>query len=76
MPAASRACSMPIAVPMERFLYPNSSAFLKMVADALAEYRLALQLKPDSALAHFQLGNDYHKNGAAGGGDRGVSGVD
>jgi tetratricopeptide (TPR) repeat protein len=32
-------------------------------ADALAEYRLALALKPDSALAHFQLGNGYHKMG-------------
>jgi tetratricopeptide (TPR) repeat protein len=32
-------------------------------ADALEEYRMALRLKPDSALAHFQLGNGYHKIG-------------
>ncbi len=31
--------------------------------DALAEYRAALRLKPDSALAHFQLGNMFHKAG-------------
>jgi len=29
--------------------------------DAITEYRKALELKPDSALAHFQLGNALHK---------------
>jgi tetratricopeptide (TPR) repeat protein len=32
-------------------------------SDAIAEYRTALKLKPDSALAHFQLGNAFHKLG-------------
>ncbi len=32
-------------------------------ADAIAEYRTALRMKPDSALAHFHLGNTYHKMG-------------
>jgi tetratricopeptide (TPR) repeat protein len=32
-------------------------------ADAIAEYRTTLQLKPDSALAHFHLGNTFHKMG-------------
>jgi Flp pilus assembly protein TadD len=32
-------------------------------ADAIAEYQTALRMKPDSALAHFQLGNTYHKMG-------------
>jgi len=31
--------------------------------DAIAEYRTALRLKPDSALAHFHLGNTFHKMG-------------
>jgi protein O-mannosyl-transferase len=30
-------------------------------ADALAEYRTALRMKPDSALAHFHLGNTLQK---------------
>jgi len=32
-------------------------------ADAIAEYRTALQLNPDSALAHFHLGNSLQKMG-------------
>jgi len=32
-------------------------------ADAIAEYRTALRMKPDSALAHFHLGNTLHKMG-------------
>ena len=32
-------------------------------ADAMAEYRTALGMKPDSALAHFHLGNAFHKAG-------------
>jgi tetratricopeptide (TPR) repeat protein len=32
-------------------------------ADAIAEYRTALRMKPDSALAHFHLGNAFHKMG-------------
>jgi tetratricopeptide (TPR) repeat protein len=32
-------------------------------ADAIAEYRTALRIKPDSALAHFHLGNTFHKMG-------------
>jgi tetratricopeptide (TPR) repeat protein len=32
-------------------------------ADAIAEYRTALRMKPDSALAHFHLGNTFHKMG-------------
>jgi tetratricopeptide (TPR) repeat protein len=32
-------------------------------ADAIAEYRAALRMKPDSALAHFHLGNTFHKMG-------------
>lgn len=32
-------------------------------ADAIAEYRTALRIKPDSALAHFHLGNSFHKLG-------------
>ena len=32
-------------------------------ADAIAEYRTALTMKPDSALAHFHLGNTFHKMG-------------
>ena len=32
-------------------------------ADAITEYRTALQMKPDSALAHFHLGNTFHKMG-------------
>jgi protein O-mannosyl-transferase len=32
-------------------------------ADAIAEYRTALGMKPDSALAHFHLGNALHKMG-------------
>ena len=32
-------------------------------ADAIAEYRTALRMKPDSALAHFHLGNTFHKQG-------------
>ncbi|HZL55747.1 MAG TPA: tetratricopeptide repeat protein [Bryobacteraceae bacterium] len=32
-------------------------------ADAIAEYRTALRMKPDSAIAHFQLGNILHKLG-------------
>ena len=30
-------------------------------ADAIGEYRMALRMKPDSALAHFHLGNTLHK---------------
>jgi tetratricopeptide (TPR) repeat protein len=30
---------------------------------AIAEYETALRLKPDSAKAHFQLGNAFHKAG-------------
>jgi tetratricopeptide (TPR) repeat protein len=30
-------------------------------ADAIAEYRTALGMKPDSALAHFHLGNTFQK---------------
>jgi tetratricopeptide (TPR) repeat protein len=32
-------------------------------ADAIAEYRTALHMRPDSALAHFHLGNTFHKLG-------------
>jgi protein O-mannosyl-transferase len=32
-------------------------------ADAIKEYRIALEMKPDSALAHFHLGNTFHKMG-------------
>jgi tetratricopeptide (TPR) repeat protein len=32
-------------------------------ADAIAEFRTALGIKPDSALAHFHLGNVFHKMG-------------
>lgn len=32
-------------------------------AGAIAEYRTALRMKPDSALAHFHLGNTFHKMG-------------
>ena len=32
-------------------------------ADAIAEYGTALGMKPDSALAHFHLGNTFHKMG-------------
>ena len=32
-------------------------------AEAIGEYRIALRLKPDSAQAHFQLGNALHKGG-------------
>jgi tetratricopeptide (TPR) repeat protein len=32
-------------------------------ADAIVEYRTALRMKPDSALAHFHLGNTFHKMG-------------
>ena len=32
-------------------------------ADAIEEYDTALRLKPDSALAHFHLGNSFHKMG-------------
>jgi tetratricopeptide (TPR) repeat protein len=32
-------------------------------ADAIAEYRTALRINPDSALAHYHLGNSYHKMG-------------
>ena len=32
-------------------------------ADTIAEYRTALRMKPDSALAHFHLGNTFHKMG-------------
>jgi tetratricopeptide (TPR) repeat protein len=32
-------------------------------ADAVAEYRTALRINPDSALAHFQLGNALQKMG-------------
>ena len=32
-------------------------------ADAIAEYQTALRMKPDSALAHFHLGNTFHKMG-------------
>jgi tetratricopeptide (TPR) repeat protein len=32
-------------------------------ADAIAEYRIALRMKPDSALAHFHMGNAFHKMG-------------
>jgi len=31
--------------------------------DAIAEYQTALRMKPDSALAHFHLGNTFHKLG-------------
>jgi tetratricopeptide (TPR) repeat protein len=31
--------------------------------DAIAEYQIALRMKPDSALAHFHLGNNLHKLG-------------
>ena len=31
--------------------------------DAIAEYQTALRMKPDSALAHFHLGNTFHKMG-------------
>jgi tetratricopeptide (TPR) repeat protein len=30
-------------------------------ADAIEEYRTALRINPRSALAHFHLGNSYHK---------------
>lgn len=33
------------------------------LADAVTEYQSALRMKPDSALAHFQLGNTFHKMG-------------
>jgi tetratricopeptide (TPR) repeat protein len=32
-------------------------------ADAIAEYRTALRINPDSALAHFQMGNVFQKTG-------------
>jgi len=32
-------------------------------ADAIQEYRIAVRMKPDSALAHFHLGNTFHKMG-------------
>jgi len=32
-------------------------------ADAIAEYRTVLAIKPDSELAHFQLGNTFHTMG-------------
>ena len=32
-------------------------------ADAIAEYRTALRIEPDSALAHFQMGNVFQKMG-------------
>jgi tetratricopeptide (TPR) repeat protein len=32
-------------------------------ADAIAEYQAALRIKPDAELAHFQLGNAFHKMG-------------
>ena len=32
-------------------------------ADAIEEYRIALRMKPDSAMAHFHLGNTFHKMG-------------
>lgn len=32
-------------------------------SDAIREYSTALQMKPDSALARFHLGNTYHKMG-------------
>ncbi len=32
-------------------------------ADAIAEYRAALRINPNSALAHFHLGNSFHKMG-------------
>jgi tetratricopeptide (TPR) repeat protein len=32
-------------------------------ADAVTEYQTALRMKPDSALAHFHLGNAFHKMG-------------
>ena len=32
-------------------------------ADAISEFRTALEMKPDSALAHFHLGNTFHKTG-------------
>jgi protein O-mannosyl-transferase len=32
-------------------------------ADAIAEYRTALRINPNSALAHFHLGNSFHKMG-------------
>jgi protein O-mannosyl-transferase len=32
-------------------------------ADAIAEYRAALRINPNSALAHFHLGNTFHKMG-------------
>jgi tetratricopeptide (TPR) repeat protein len=32
-------------------------------SEAIAEYREALRLKPDSALAHFHLGNSFHTAG-------------
>ncbi len=32
-------------------------------ADAIAEYRTALRINPNSALAHFHLGNSFHKLG-------------
>ena len=32
-------------------------------ADAIGEFQIALRMKPDSALAHFHLGNTLHKLG-------------
>jgi tetratricopeptide (TPR) repeat protein len=32
-------------------------------AEAISEYQTALRMKPDSALAHFHLGNTFHKMG-------------
>ena len=32
-------------------------------AEAITEYQTALRMKPDSAVAHFQLGNTFHKMG-------------
>ena len=31
--------------------------------DAIAEYRTALRIKPDSAVAHYHLGNSFHTLG-------------
>ncbi len=32
-------------------------------SEAITEYQTALRMKPDSAVAHFQLGNTFHKMG-------------